>query len=266
MAVGSVLWRVSGRGLVAAVMGMCGALAAQAADQNLTIGVYPYPPLGYAENGRQTGYGFDIVNEAVRRAGFTSDLEAFPVMRAVAMLRDQPNLLIIATKTPETVARYDAHWPFCFETVTHALMLKRDSPYERLEDIPRNIPIGAFLGYTLKTYLTDLGFTDLQFASENGQVADMLMHGRVDAWASFASSAYFLLAAKGVSEGAVKSIPIQRFPFCAMVSRNTGPEILARLQSAYLSMEADGTRAAIRARYERFLGPDLPHQAIPTGQ
>lgn len=250
--------------ITAVFASMCG-VPAGALAQTVTVGVYPYPPFGYTENGQQTGYSLDLVSAVVRRAGFTVVVEEVPVMRAVVMLRESHNLLIPATRTPETMERYQAHWPFCFETVSHVLLLRRASPYTRLEDLPRSTVIGAFLGYTLKSHLAAQGFTDIQFAGENGQVADMLMLGRVDAWASFQSAAYYLLEAKGIPADTVTSIPVMRFPFCVMASLDTNPEILARLQAAYAEMEADGTRAAIRARYARYLGEDLPRTASGTG-
>ncbi|CAA7611598.1 exported hypothetical protein [Magnetospirillum sp. LM-5] len=256
-------WRAGVRVIAAGLVGLWLGAASAAETATVTIGVYPYPPFGYVADGRHTGYAYDMIEAVVRRAGFAVAVEEVPVMRAVVMLRESTNLLIMATKTAETVARYEAHWPFCFETVTHALLMKKATRYSRLEDLPRDTVIGAFLGYTLKTHLAELGFTDIQFASENGQVADMLLHGRVEAWASFESAAYYLLEAKGVGQDAVKSIPVQRFPFCVMASRNTSPDILARLHAAAAAIEADGTRAAIRARYARYLGPDLPLPAKP---
>ncbi|WP_160295530.1 substrate-binding periplasmic protein [Paramagnetospirillum magnetotacticum] len=240
-----------------------GVIAQEVSVPAVTIGAYDYPPFGFAENSQQTGYSLDILKEAVRRAGLSFSIEDFPVVRATELLHGTPNFIIAGTLTPEAVVRYgSSHWPFCFETASHALLVKADSPYNRLEDIPRSASIGAFLGYTLKKHFTELGY-DLQLASENWQVAEMLVRGRVEAWATFESSAYYLMEAKNIPLNSVRSIPIKQFPFCAIASRGTNPEVLTRLRAAYLSMEADGTRKAIRSRYARFLGADNPYSAIP---
>lgn len=242
---------------------MAGLASGGALAADLTIGVYAYPPFGYTENSQQTGYSFDILKEVAHRAGLSFAVEEFPVVRAAELLHGTPNFVIAGTLTPEAVVRHGSHWPFCFETVSHALLLRADSPYARLEDLPRTTSIGAFLGYTLKTYFTELGFTDLQLTAENGQVAEMLARGRVEAWASFESSAYYLMEAKGIPLDSVKSVPIRQFPFCAIASRGTSPEILARLRDAYVTMDRDGTRNVIRSRYARFLGADNPYPVIP---
>lgn len=234
------------------------------AAEPVTIGVYAYPPFGYSENDRQTGYTHDILRAAAGRAGLAVTVEEFPVVRAAELLHNAPNFIIGGTLTPESVVRHQGSaWPFCFETVSHSLLVKADSPYGRLEDVPHNASIGAFLGYTLIKYLNGLGFTDLVLTQQNSQVADMLASGRVDGWATFESSAYYIMDAKGMDRSSVKSVPIKQFPFCAIASRNTDPKVLSKLRAAYLSMAGDGTRDAIRARYAKYLGPDLPYEAIP---
>lgn len=248
---------------VVAVLAPDDATGAEQSGPSVTIGVYAYPPFGFTENSQQTGYSLDILKEAARRAGLPFRIEEFPVVRAAELLHGTPNFIIAGTLTPEAVVRHGSHWPFCFETVSHALLLRADSPYTRLEDLPRTTSIGAFLGYTLKAYFTELGFTDLHLTVENGQIAEMLARGRVEAWASFESSAYFLMEAKGIPLNSVKSIPIRQFPFCAIASRGTTPDVLARLREAAFAMDRDGTRNAIRSRYARFLGIDRPYSVIP---
>lgn len=257
------MWRVF-LAFVVAALAIDDAMGAEQSGPSVTIGVYTYPPFGYTENSQQTGYSLDILKEAARRAGLSFSIEAFPVVRAAELLHGTPNFIIAGTLTPEAVVRHGSHWPFCFETVSHALLLRADSPYARLEDVPKTTSIGAFLGYTLKAYFTELGFTDLQLTVENGQVAEMLARGRVEAWASFESSAYFLMETKGIPLNSVKSIPIRQFPFCAIASRGTTPDVLARLRDAAIAMDRDGTRTRIRSRYARFLGVDHPYSVIPV--
>jgi|GEM_PF-6887952 len=225
--------------------------------QTVAVGGYPYPPFGYLDGKVHTGYSHDILTEVARRAGLTFHVEEISVVRATKVLHDRVNFLIAGTRTPEAEERYDAHWLDCFETVSHSLMVRADSPFQQLEDIPRTARIAAFLGYTLKSYLGELGFSSFELVAENGQGAEMLMRRRVDAWATFESSAYFLLEERGLDRDIVRSIPIRQFPFCIIASQSTAPELRERLHKAYLEMVADGTRAAIRQKYARYLGPDL---------
>jgi len=241
--------------LIGGVVALLAPLAAAA--EGIIIGVYAYPPFEMEVGGRPSGYAHEILDAVARRAGFDVQTADVPVVRATKMLRDTPNLLIAGTKSGEAVANYGAAiWGFCFEAVTHALIVKADRPYVGLESLPRDALIGAFLGYTLKGYLAERGFSAVELASTNEQVADMLMHDRVEAWASLEGAARYILDAKGIPQDAVRAIPLRSLPFCAIAGVDTNPQVLDRLRAAYDGLVADGGRAAIRARYARFLGPD----------
>lgn len=247
--------------LLLAALSALGLLAgsSQAADsQRLTYAFYPYPPIAMMVGEQRSGYATEIMTEALRRAGFTIQETDLPGLRALAHIEQEAGIFIAGTKTPEAYDKYAITWPFCFETVTHAVVVPAHKGLNSFADLPRDTRIGAFISYTLKDYLVQQGFTNLHFVRENHQLAKMLMTDRIDAWASFDSSARFLLEEMGVDLKSMRSLPIKRFSFCAVTSRKTERSVLNRVKAAYESMIADGTRAAIRARYQRYLGPDAP--------
>lgn len=228
-----------------------------AAPQRITYAFYPYPPIAMIVNERRAGYATEIMTEALRRAGFDVQETDLPGLRALAYIEQEAGIFISGTKTPEAYDKYAVVWPFCFETVTHAVVVSANKAPGSFAELPRNALIGAFISYTLKDYLAQQGFTNLHFVRENDQLAKMLMAGRIDAWASFDSSARFLIESMGTDLKSIRSLPIKQFSFCAVTSRKTEQSVLDRVKAAYESMIADGTRAVIRARYQRYLGPDL---------
>lgn len=245
--------------LVVAFLASALVAKAVAADQErITYAFYPYPPIAMMAGERRSGYATEMMTEVLRRAGYETLETDLPGLRALATIEQEAGIFISGTKTPEAYDKYAVTWPFCFETVTHAVVVPASKGPGSFAELPRNARIGAFISYTLKDYLTQQGFTDVQFVRENQQLAEMLMSNRIDAWASFDSSARYLLEGMGVDLKLIRSLPIKRFSFCAVTSRKTERSVLNRVKAAYESMVADGTRAAIRARYQRYLGPDLP--------
>jgi ABC-type amino acid transport substrate-binding protein len=226
--------------------------------ERITYAFYPYPPIAMMAGERHGGYATEIMTEVLRRAGFAVQETDLPGLRALATIEQEAGIFIAGTKTPEAYDKYAITWPFCFETVTHAVIVPANKGPATFADLPRNARIGAFISYTLKDYLAQQGFTNFQFARENQQLAEMLMRDRIDAWASFDSSARYLLEGMGVDLKTIRSLPIKRFSFCAVTSKKTDRAVLNRVRAAYESMVTDGTRAAIRARYQRYLGPDAP--------
>lgn len=238
---------------------MAGALPAEAAEpESITYAFYPYPPIAMMNGERRSGYATEIMTETLRRAGFEVRETDMPGLRALANIEQEAGIFISGTKTPEAYDRYAVAWPFCFETVTHAVVVLANKGPNSFAELPRHARIGAFISYTLKDYLVQQGFTNFEFARENHQLAEMLMRDRIDAWAGFDSSARFLLEGMGVDLKSIRSLPVKRFSFCAVTSRKTERSILNRVRAAYESLITDGTRATIRARYQRYLGPDLP--------
>ncbi len=242
---------------VFAALGSAAEVSQAAENQSITYAFYPYPPIAMMVGEKRSGYATEIMTEALHRAGFDVHETDLPGLRALASIEKEAGIFIAGTKTPEAYDKYDVVWPFCFETVTHAVIVRANNASGSFVELPRNARVGAFISYTLKDYLAQQGFTNLQFVRENRQLAEMLMSDRIDAWASFDSSARFLLEDMGVDLGSIRSLPIKQFSFCAVTSRKTERSVLNRVKAAYKSMIADGTRAAIRARYQRYLGEDL---------
>ncbi|OAN49932.1 hypothetical protein A6A04_18460 [Paramagnetospirillum marisnigri] len=226
--------------------------------ESITYAVYPYPPIATKMGEHRGGYATEIMTEALRRANLQVNVIDLPGNRALSYVGEETGIFIAGTKTPEAFDKHPITWPFCFETVTHALIVQAKKGYTSFIDLPLTARIGAFLSYTLRDYLVEKGYTDLHLVKSNDQLADLLMMDRIDAWASFDSAARFILEEKGMDLGAVRSLPIKKFSFCAVTSNKTDPALLDRVRAAYQSMVADGSRAAIRARYERYLGPDTP--------
>ena len=236
--------------------------AEKALAGSVTYAFYPYPPIAMMSGEHRSGYATEIMTEVLRRAGFEIHETDLPGLRALAHIEREAGIFIAGTKTQEAYDKYAVAWPFCFETVTHAVIVPANKGVGTFAELPRDAQIGAFISYTLKDYLAQQGFVNFHFARENDQLAKMLLTNRIDAWASFDSSARYLLEGMGVDLKSIRSLPIKRFSFCAVTSRKTERSVLNRVKAAYESLITDGTRAAIRARYQRYLGLDqLPDPA-----
>ncbi len=233
----------------------CGA---NATAQELTYLYYPYPPYGMERNGALTGYMTDIMQTALKRTGLPSRTIEASVVRAITDAQAKADHFTAATDTTEMRRRRDLRWAFCFETVTHSLIVKKSTGYASIEAIPRHAVIGAFVNYTLRDYLAEQGFTKLHYVRENSLLANLIERDRIDAWASFGAAAKFILKERGVDLNEIVALPIKDFPFCAVTSKETSDTVVMQVRDAYRRMVQDGTRKSIRDAYAPYLEIDAP--------
>ena len=174
-----------GATVVTTIVALGGAVVsfqAQAASpEKITYAFYPYPPIAMMTGERRSGYATEIMTEVLRRAGFDVQETDLPGLRALAHIEQEAGIFISGTKTPEAYDKYAIAWPFCFESVTHAVIVPANKGPNSFTELPRDARVGAFISYTLKDYLAQQGFTNIHFARENQQLAEMLMSDRIDA-------------------------------------------------------------------------------------
>jgi polar amino acid transport system substrate-binding protein len=242
--------------LFAAAVGLAaGPASAQAADV-LNVGAYPTnPPFEYkAESGNFEGFEVDIVNEAAKRAGMTTDIADYGFQALFAGVTSGRIDVAISsiTITPERLKSLSFTQPYYDSDM--GVATKKDSDIKGVADL-KGKTVGVLSGSTGETWTKEHqqenGIADIKGYDTQQQLLLDLDAGRVDA--------------------AVSDIPGMEYSFKKMTGLvvkeriKTGEQyglmmtkdhpLLGKLNDALTAMKKDGTLAAI---HKKWFGTDAP--------
>jgi len=191
----------------------------------------------------------DLVVELARRVGHSGRIEYPPWYRAQEIAQTEPNVVILAlTRSPEREDKY--RW--LVELLDDDLVLV-GSPGVDVSDLAKvkDRPVGVLQRSGAEALVRSLGFTKVSPQPEEWMNAKRIKDRRIDAWV--APRAMVIHAVREVRG----NLDVLQF---GQVIRESGlylaaskslPESEARKwQAAFAAMQADGTMAAIRRRYE----------------
>jgi len=240
--------------LLAAAFGIA-AGPAYAADV-LNVGSYPNnPPFEYKnESGTFEGFEVDIVNEAAKRVGMTTNIEGIdfqPLFAATSSGRIDVAISSI-TITPKRLESQSFTQPYYDSDM--GIAARVDSPIKAEADLKGKI-IGVLSGSTGDTWAKDHkdadGFSDIKGYNTQQELLLDLTNGRVDA--------------------AVSDIPGMQYAFTKMKDLEvkerikTGEQyglmmtkdhpLLGKINDALTAMKKDGTLASI---HKKWFGTDAP--------
>jgi len=254
--------------LLAAAFGIAGPATAWAADA-LNVGSYPNnPPFEYKnEAGTFEGFEVDIVNEAAKRVGMTTNIEGIdfqPLFAATSSGRIDVAISSI-TITKERLKSQSFTQPYYDSDM--GIAARVDSPIKAEADLKGKI-IGVLSGSTgdgwAKEHKDADGFSDIKGYNTQQDLLLDLTNGRVDA--------------------AVSDIPGMQYAFTKMKDLEvkerikTGEQyglmmtkdhkLLGKINDAVTAMKKDGTMASI---HKKWFGADAPagsstvtEAALPT--
>ncbi|MER8404755.1 ABC transporter substrate-binding protein [Mesorhizobium sp. M1307] len=240
--------------LLAAAIGIAGGPAY--AEGTLNVGAYPTnPPFEYKnESGTFEGFEVDIINEAAKRIGMTTDIAdlGFQALFAATTSKRIDVAISSITITPERLKSQSFTQPYYDSDM--GIAAKADSPIKAEADLKGKI-VGVLSGSTgeawVKAHQEADGFSDVKGYDTQQNLLLDLSSGRVDA--------------------AVSDIPGLEYSFTRMKDLaveeriKTGEQyglmmtkdhpLLGKLNDALTAMKKDGTLAAI---HKKWFGSDAP--------
>lgn len=209
------------------------------------------PPYTVDEPQRK-GLAGDIALEAIRRAGYTAQVQVVPNNRAIATVQAEASrneLILPLARLKEREAGFT--WVAPLAKVNRAFFATGRSVQSFAEARTRFRVIAVARGTAGVNILREQGFPDSQLyeVADNITAARMLMLGRVDAWygpvLQFRSWAREVDPQHQVQASAMLGSTVN-YLAC---SRVCDPQLRKRLADAVEQMGRDGSIKAIEARY-----------------
>jgi len=219
------------------------AFSAQGSIRLITSDLTPYS----IETGVQKGIFVELVQEAMRRLGYTIKVEFYPWTRAQRMVQEEDNIIIFPlTRTGEREDLYQ--WLMPVTPMELVFVSKKDHVVDlatakklRRIIVQRSTPAESFL--------LAKGFTNLlAFPKAATTNIKLLMRGRGDAWFTAKGFAQYLIKQAGETELQIGPIVEQSF-FYVAASRNFPEDLSWELRRTLHKLAQDGTLSAILSRY-----------------
>jgi len=247
------------RALRSLILGLPILLAAFATTaKELRLLAAELPPYSYqvpsASVSEQPGPGRGIIHDAVvemaRRVGHSGHIEYVPWYRAQEIAQREANVGILAlTRSPEREDKY-----FWLVKVMSDDLVLVGAPGVDVSDLSKvkDRPVGVLFSSGAEALVRGLAFTKVSPQREEWMNAKRLKDRRIDAW--IAPRAMVIHAVREVRGNldVLQFGQVVRVSDLYLAASKSLPESEARKwQDAFAAMQADGTWAAIRRRYEQ---------------
>ena len=241
---------------LAAAFGIAGGLSSAYAADVLNVGSYPNnPPFEYkTDSGAFEGFEVDIVNEAAKRIGMTTEVADYGFQALFAGTTSKRIDVAISsiTITPERLQSQSFTQPYYDSDM--GVATKADSTITGLADL-KGKTVGVLSGSTgekwVKENAASKGFADVKGYNAQQDMFLDLSAGRVDAVVSdIPGMEYLFVKMKGF---AVKDRIKTGEQYGLMMTKDH--PLLEKLNGALTEMKKDGTLAAI---HKKWFGSDAP--------
>lgn len=220
------------------------ATGAQAADVKMFT--EDYEPYNFVKDGELTGHGFDIVTEALRRAGLTADIEVTKWSRAVSLAEKDADTCVFTTaRTPEREERFVWAGPMYSEAI---FLIQKPGANAEVADVEAALTkkIGTQTGDFAVALLDRLGASDIDLAPDASKTLKKLDVGRLDYMVALESAAAVAIDQYGFEI----AMELSRNEFFLACSKTTDPVVVAKIDMAIDSILEDGTQAKFIANYD----------------
>ncbi|HYH19215.1 MAG TPA: transporter substrate-binding domain-containing protein [Azospirillum sp.] len=223
--------------------------AAQSAP--LTIHSIDNMPQGRASDGQ--GIMTDAVMEAVKRAGLTGNLVFRPWARTQEEVSAGKDILITGlSRTPAREEKYTWVFPVFNLNFAFGTFGKPVSSFEEAKATLKHIAVA--IGTPQHAILQKEGFSPDQIMAlpmeSQSKVLDLMLAGRADAWFNVTENTKYETRGNPEASKLVFGAPMLNPTQYIACSKNCSPDLVAKLKKALEEMKADGTIAAIVARYQ----------------
>ena len=210
------------------------------------------PPFQIVEpDGPLTGMTVEVVRELQERVGNQDEIQVVPWARGYEEVLNTPNTMLFSmARTQERDALFYWVGPVAETTFGFYARADADLTITSLEDAKQVQAIGVYQNDVRDVFLTEAGFTNLDRSHAPVQNFRKLMEGRVELLAESDNAIADNAAANGYAPEDVKLLYVfMRSQLYIAISRQTDPAVARLWQEAFTGMQADGSLAAIYARY-----------------
>ncbi|WP_108096008.1 ABC transporter substrate-binding protein [Pseudomonas sp. GV071] len=204
------------------------------------------PPGEYQEpSGRVTGPTAEMVRELMRRAGETAEIEMHPWKRGYDYaLSSQQVALFETTRTREREKLFK--WVGPIKRISRGLYTLEENaqPLDNLEQARSSTGICAYNGDSSADMLLQNGFDNLSLPTLPEQCLSMLLHKRVEMWATSDIEKDAFLATVGLPPVTIKRVlELDIRELYIAFSLATPDSTIQRWQRVLDEMKRDGTLA-----------------------
>lgn len=224
------------------------------ADETVVILATDYPPYEFehSEDGKR-GFDLEVVEEAMRRAGYTVEFRFYPWSRVMRMIRENEALAALScSKTSERDTFIEYSSPI--SKLTEVLLVRKGfsgtipNKYSDLGDIE----VGTMIDWAFSERLKELGIPhDLSPDEKVGM--RKLAEGRVEGLLMVLESTLYLAKKMEMADDfkwAQIEDHVFDFHLCFSKERPETPKLLRDFNEKLAEMKGDGSYEAIHARYK----------------
>jgi len=206
-----------------------------------------YPPY-QIEEGSQPGFAIEIIKEAERRIGRTSDIRFGPWVRSLKTATMNDNVILPAIyRTPSREKQFK--WIVEYMT-SKTVFLTLNDPVDSLDQARRLDRIGVTHKSAMDNFLTAQGFTNLDRVDYQQTNISKLMAGRIDAWCLSENLARWAWREAGLpSKQLISGKAIKKTHAWIAAGPMFPDDLAAQYRDAVEKMKADGTIEKILNRY-----------------
>jgi polar amino acid transport system substrate-binding protein len=233
--------------LLVTLAGLC-ALASASPRPRLSILTEHSPPAAMLEGGQIVGYTTDKIREVMKRVGIDYEIEILPPKRAYLLAQSQADTCVFSvTRIPEREALFKWVGPTHESDWTLFGRADRDYRLSGIDDA-RKYRIGAYFGDVRGEALAAQGF-NIDTVQDRLSNPRKLLVNRIDLWASSIQVGSALVAQNGWSGQIVPVLTFRRTELYLACNKGIPDALLAKMNAALRSMQAEGAAAAIDRKY-----------------
>lgn len=228
-----------------------------AASESVKLVTFEYPPYQYTEQGKVTGIVADIVNEAFKRMGMSTGINANAWPRSLGMVKDgKADAIFTAYKNDERVKFLDYSKTVLMPQEV-VLFVRSDSDIAfsgnltELKDARIGVVRGISYGSVFDGAAEEGMFSNLQQTTDINQNAKKFINGRFDVFISNKYSGLALFKEMNVLDKVkVLDVPVQSVPSYIAFSKAKGLSSLRdKFDTVLTDMISDGTYDKLVDKY-----------------
>jgi polar amino acid transport system substrate-binding protein len=212
-------------------------------------------PLNYTEDGTETGkltgQAVEIVREVQRRIGDTTPIEIMPWARGFKLLQSESNVMLFSTTRTE--AREELYqWVGPVGIKERVFLIKKGSPLHvaNLDDAKKVGSVACYTNDSREFFLKEQGFTNIDSATDPETILKKMLAGRNDLWLTNMAEYLALAKRQGVDPSELTpAFTVKAAEMYMAFSKAVPAEVIQKWSKAFEEMKADGTYAAILAKW-----------------
>ena len=232
---------------MASLLSAC--LPGPAAAEVFAILTEEIPPYSYSDGGRVAGTAVNVVRELLRRVGHPDTIEIRTWSLAYHLARTEDNHVIFSTaRTPKREDMFKWVGPILEDNLVFFARKASGLAINSLDDARKVKKIGVYRHDVSEDHLAEMGFSNLESASQSAQNARKLAAGRLELWAENEVVGVETARRENLSDKIEKVFVVAHQVMYIAFNRNTPDSIILTWQKALDQMKADGA-------YNRILNP-----------